>query len=42
MRPAMALIPNKEDVWKAPNIHIASLLCIFLSSLRGYNNGTLL
>jgi len=38
----MALIPNKGDMWKAPNIYIAALHYIFLSSLREYNNGVLL
>ena len=38
---AMALIPKVGDVWKVPRIYKAALLCIFLSSLRGYASGAL-
>ena len=42
IRLAIILILNKRNVQKAPNIYIAALLCIFLSSLGGYNNSVLL
>jgi len=38
----MALISDIGDVWKAPEIHKATLLYIFLSFLREYASGTLL
>jgi len=33
MRPAMASIPSEGDVWKAPVIQRAALLCIFFNSV---------
>ena len=36
IRPAITLIPNIGDVQNASIIHMAVLLCIFLSSLSGY------
>jgi len=38
----MALISADEEVQKAPKIHRDALLCIFLSSLRGYASKALL
>ena len=40
--PAIALIPKDGKVWKAFKIQMTALLCIFLSSLSRYVNGTLL
>lgn len=42
IRPAIASIPHVDEVWKALVIHMTVLYCIFLSSLRGWNNKTLL
>ena len=42
MKPTIALMPKEDDIQKVPRIHIAALLCILLSSLREYANGTLL
>ena len=42
IRQDMASIPNVGDVQNAPMIHMAALLCIFLSSLSKYASGTLL
>ena len=38
----MALIPIEGEIQKAPYIQSATCHCISLSSLRGYDNGTLL
>jgi len=35
MRPAMASIPNKENILKAPRIQIAALLYILSNIFRG-------
>ena len=42
IKPEMASISNKEDVQKVPEIHKATLFCIFLSFLQGYTSGILL
>lgn len=42
MRPTMASIPSNGKVEKVPRIHVATLHCIFLSSLRGYAKGAFL
>ena len=42
IRLAMASISNIGDIWNAPMIYMTALLCIFLSFLSGYANGTLL
>jgi len=42
IRLAMASISNIGDIWNAPMIYITAFLCIFLSFLSGYANGTLL
>ena len=31
IRPVIASIPNEGEVWKAPNIYMVALCCIFLS-----------
>ena len=36
MSPAIALIPYKGEVLKAPRIHIAALLCIFSRAFKWY------
>jgi len=38
----MASIPIDGDVQKAPRIHNTAHCCILLSSLKEYDNGTLL
>ena len=42
MRPAIASIPVDGEVQKAPNIYNTALLYMFLSTLSGYDSGTLL
>ena len=42
MRLMMASMPKEEDIQNAPRIHKAALLCILLSTLRGYKSSTLL
>jgi len=42
IRPAITLIPNIGNVQNASVIHIAALLCIFLSSLSRYISSALL
>ena len=41
-RPAIASMPDKEEVWNAPSIHRAALHCIALRTLSGYDNRALL
>jgi len=38
----MASMPEGGEVWNAPRIYKAALLCIFLSTSRGYESDTLL
>jgi len=35
MRPAMASMPNKGDILKAPNIQMAAFLCILPNIFKG-------
>ena len=38
----MALMLDKEDILKAPNIQMAALLCILPTIFRGYDKRALL
>jgi len=42
MRLVIASIPADGEVRKAPNIHKTALLCMFLSTLNGYDSSVLL
>jgi len=42
IRSAIASIPKEGEVQKMPNIQMTALYCILLSSLKGYDNDTLL
>jgi len=42
MSPTMALMPDEENIVKAPNIQMTALLCILPNIFKEYDKGALL